>query len=99
MVQFPVRVLLIMTLTKRVKVCLCLCFLHLWLNHPFVVLAKLHVYLIFSADGYSIYLKGLPMNATEALLDEVFNKFGTIKNDGIQVRSNRVGSNIPILIN
>lgn len=61
--------------------------------------AKLHVYLIFSADGYSIYLKGLPMNATEALLEEVFNKFGTIKNDGIQVRSNRVGSNIPILIN
>ncbi|KAL2239678.1 UNVERIFIED_CONTAM: Nuclear transport factor 2 [Sesamum indicum] len=41
------------------------------------------------ADGYSIYIKGLPMNATEALLEEVFKKFGTIKNDGIQVRSNR----------
>lgn len=30
------------------------------------------------------------MNATESLLEEVFNKFGTIKADGIQVRSNRV---------
>ncbi|XP_042014984.1 nuclear transport factor 2-like [Salvia splendens] len=41
------------------------------------------------ADGFSIYIKGLPMNATEALLEDIFNKFGTIKNDGIQVRSNR----------
>ncbi|KAL1557499.1 myosin ATPase [Salvia divinorum] len=41
------------------------------------------------ADGYSIYIKGLPMNATESLLEEVFKKFGTIKPDGIQVRSNR----------
>ncbi|EPS68058.1 hypothetical protein M569_06714, partial [Genlisea aurea] len=41
------------------------------------------------ADGYSIYIKGLPMNATAVLLEEVFNQFGMIKNDGIQVRSNR----------
>ncbi|KAI3450834.1 hypothetical protein Pfo_007499 [Paulownia fortunei] len=41
------------------------------------------------ADGYSIYIKGLPMNATDTLLEEVFKKFGTIKSDGIQVRSNR----------
>ncbi|XP_051131968.1 nuclear transport factor 2-like [Andrographis paniculata] len=41
------------------------------------------------ADGCSIYIKGLPMNATESLLEEIFKKFGTIKNDGIQVRSNR----------
>ncbi|KAL6555640.1 hypothetical protein OROHE_007312 [Orobanche hederae] len=41
------------------------------------------------ADGYSIYIRGLPMNATESLLEEVFKKFGTIKNDGIQVRSNK----------
>ncbi|XP_047944106.1 nuclear transport factor 2-like isoform X2 [Salvia hispanica] len=41
------------------------------------------------ADGYSIYIRGLPMNATESLLEEVFKKFGTIKPDGIQVRSNR----------
>lgn len=39
------------------------------------------------------------MSATEALLEEVFSKFGTIKNDGIQVRSNRVCSGILILIN
>ncbi|XP_075519622.1 nuclear transport factor 2-like [Primulina tabacum] len=41
------------------------------------------------ADGYSVYIKGLPMNATEASLEEIFKKFGTIKIDGIQVRSNR----------
>ncbi|XP_073039293.1 nuclear transport factor 2-like, partial [Primulina eburnea] len=41
------------------------------------------------ADGYSVYIKGLPMNATEAVLEEIFKKFGTIKIDGIQVRSNR----------
>lgn len=34
------------------------------------------------------------MSATESLLEEVFKKFGTIKSDGIQVRSNRVCSNL-----
>ncbi|KAL6506535.1 hypothetical protein OROGR_024716 [Orobanche gracilis] len=43
------------------------------------------------AEGYSIYIKGLPMNATDSLLDEVFKKFGIIKNDGIQVRSKQQG--------
>ncbi|MCD7452290.1 hypothetical protein HAX54_016122, partial [Datura stramonium] len=41
------------------------------------------------ADGYSIYIKGLPMSATVALLADEFKKFGPIKNGGIQVRSNR----------
>ncbi|GJV55456.1 Ras GTPase-activating protein-binding protein 1-like protein isoform X1 [Tanacetum coccineum] len=41
------------------------------------------------ADGYSIYIKGLPMSATPAMLDDEFKKFGTIKSNGIQVRSNR----------
>ncbi|XP_022858921.1 uncharacterized protein LOC111379716 [Olea europaea var. sylvestris] len=41
------------------------------------------------ADGHSIYIKGLPMNATESLLEDVFKDFGPIKSDGIQVRSNR----------
>ncbi|XP_073146764.1 nuclear transport factor 2-like isoform X2 [Henckelia pumila] len=41
------------------------------------------------ADGYSIYVKGLPMSATVGMLEEVFKKFGTIKSDGIQVRSLR----------
>ncbi|KAL8516568.1 hypothetical protein ACS0TY_015004 [Phlomoides rotata] len=41
------------------------------------------------SDGYSIYIKGLPMTASEALLEDVFKKFGSIKKDGIQVRSNR----------
>ncbi|CAA3011172.1 G3BP isoform X2 [Olea europaea subsp. europaea] len=42
------------------------------------------------ADGHSIYIKGLPMNATESLLEDVFKDFGPIKSDGIQVRSNRL---------
>ncbi|KAL4587938.1 hypothetical protein LXL04_000815 [Taraxacum kok-saghyz] len=41
------------------------------------------------ADGYSIYIKGLPMSATPAMLDDEFKKFGPIKTNGIQVRSNR----------
>lgn len=40
-------------------------------------------------DGYSIYIKGLPMNATASLLENEFKKFGPIKSGGIQVRSNR----------
>ncbi|XP_019178704.1 PREDICTED: putative G3BP-like protein isoform X8 [Ipomoea nil] len=41
------------------------------------------------ADGYSIYIKGLPLSATVSLLAEEFKKFGPIKDGGIQVRSNR----------
>ncbi|XP_047967718.1 nuclear transport factor 2-like isoform X1 [Salvia hispanica] len=41
------------------------------------------------ADGFSVYIKGLPMNATEALLGDIFTKFGNITNNGIQVRSNK----------
>ncbi|KAM7521843.1 hypothetical protein LguiA_011745 [Lonicera macranthoides] len=40
-------------------------------------------------DGYSIYIKGLPLNATPAQLEDEFKKFGPIKSGGIQVRSNR----------
>ncbi|KAJ9547885.1 hypothetical protein OSB04_020428 [Centaurea solstitialis] len=42
------------------------------------------------AEGYSVYIKGLPMAATPAMLEEEFKKFGPIKPNGIQVRSNRV---------
>ncbi|WJX81620.1 myosin ATPase [Trifolium repens] len=38
------------------------------------------------AEGYSIYVKGLPGNATPALLENEFKKFGPIKSGGIQVR-------------
>ncbi|KAA8550589.1 hypothetical protein F0562_002273 [Nyssa sinensis] len=41
------------------------------------------------ADGYSIYIKGLPLNAIPPLLEDEFKRFGPIKNGGIQVRSNR----------
>ncbi|PKU77565.1 putative G3BP-like protein [Dendrobium catenatum] len=40
------------------------------------------------AEGYSIYIKRLPLNATCAQLEEVFKIFGPIKPNGIQVRRN-----------
>ncbi|KAJ0751247.1 putative Ras GTPase-activating protein-binding protein [Helianthus annuus] len=42
-----------------------------------------------SDDGHSIYIRNLPMNATVAQLEEEFKKFGPIKSDGVQVRSNK----------
>ncbi|WOL02505.1 ras GTPase-activating protein-binding protein 1-like isoform X1 [Canna indica] len=42
------------------------------------------------ADGYSIYVKSLPLDATPAQLEEEFKKFGPIKPDGIQVRSHKL---------
>ncbi|XVF81231.1 hypothetical protein PTKIN_Ptkin15bG0139400 [Pterospermum kingtungense] len=41
------------------------------------------------AEGPSIYVKGLPLNATASMLEDEFKKFGPIKNDGIQVRSQK----------
>ncbi|KAI7743743.1 hypothetical protein M8C21_017712, partial [Ambrosia artemisiifolia] len=41
------------------------------------------------ADGFSVYIKGLPMSATPVMLEDEFKKFGPIKPNGIQVRSNR----------
>jgi RNA recognition motif-containing protein len=43
-----------------------------------------------TAEGYSIYVKGLPGNATPALLENEFKKFGPIKSGGIQVRCQKV---------
>lgn len=40
-------------------------------------------------DGHSIYVKGLPLNASITLLENEFKKFGPIKNNGIQVRSQK----------
>ncbi|KAE8697278.1 RNA binding protein, putative isoform 2 [Hibiscus syriacus] len=41
------------------------------------------------AEGHSIYVRNLPYNATPAQLEETFKKFGPIKHNGIQVRSNK----------
>ncbi|KAK9159925.1 hypothetical protein Syun_006266 [Stephania yunnanensis] len=41
------------------------------------------------ADGHSIYIKGLPLNATPSQLEEEFKRFGPIKSGGVQVRSNK----------
>lgn len=42
------------------------------------------------ADGHSIYVKSLPLNATPAQLEEEFKKFGPIKPNGVQVRSHKM---------
>ncbi|ONK58394.1 uncharacterized protein A4U43_C09F11880 [Asparagus officinalis] len=42
------------------------------------------------ADGYSIYIKSLPLSATPAQLEEEFKKFGPIRPGGIQVRSHKM---------
>lgn len=44
----------------------------------------------FTAEGHSIYIRNLPYNASETQLEEEFKKFGLIKHNGIQVRSNKV---------
>ncbi|XP_010246716.1 PREDICTED: ras GTPase-activating protein-binding protein 1-like isoform X2 [Nelumbo nucifera] len=40
-------------------------------------------------DGHSIYIRNLPLNATPAQLEEEFKRFGPIKVNGVQVRSNK----------
>ncbi|KAL0450463.1 UNVERIFIED_CONTAM: Nuclear transport factor 2 [Sesamum latifolium] len=40
-------------------------------------------------EGHSIYIRNLPLNATVAQLEAEFKKFGTIKPNGVQVRSNK----------
>ncbi|KAL1215116.1 Nuclear transport factor 2 [Cardamine amara subsp. amara] len=42
-------------------------------------------------DGHSIYVRNLPFDSTPTQLEEVFKKFGAIKHEGIQVRSNKQG--------
>lgn len=37
-------------------------------------------------EGPSVYLKGLPMNATHALVENEFKKFGNIRSGGIQIK-------------
>lgn len=52
---------------------------------------KCNILIIFiSAEGHSIYVRNLPFDATVDQLEEEFKKFGPIKRDGIQVRSNKV---------
>ncbi|GMJ00049.1 hypothetical protein like AT5G60980 [Hibiscus trionum] len=43
------------------------------------------------AEGHSIYVRNLPYTASPAQLELAFKKFGPIKNNGIQVRSNKQG--------
>uniref|UniRef100_A0ACD5UZ69 Uncharacterized protein n=2 Tax=Avena sativa TaxID=4498 RepID=A0ACD5UZ69_AVESA len=41
-------------------------------------------------DALAVYVKNLPLNATPSQLEEEFKRFGTIKPDGIQVRSHKI---------
>ncbi|EOY22087.1 PREDICTED: ras GTPase-activating protein-binding protein 1 isoform X2 [Theobroma cacao] len=41
------------------------------------------------AEGHSIYVRNLPYAAMPAQLEEAFKKFGPIKRNGIQVRTNK----------
>ncbi|MCL7032203.1 hypothetical protein MKW94_008344 [Papaver nudicaule] len=40
-------------------------------------------------EGYSIYIKNLPITATDELVEKEFKSFGPIKQGGVQVRSNK----------
>ncbi|CAI9752746.1 unnamed protein product [Fraxinus pennsylvanica] len=40
-------------------------------------------------EGHSIYIRNLPLNITVAQLESEFKKFGPIKQNGVQVRSNK----------
>ncbi|GAB2296926.1 hypothetical protein Dimus_031028 [Dionaea muscipula] len=40
-------------------------------------------------EGYSIYVRNLPLNVTVSQLEAEFQKFGPIRRGGVQVRSNR----------
>ncbi|KAK4477569.1 hypothetical protein RD792_016802 [Penstemon davidsonii] len=40
-------------------------------------------------EGHSIYIRNLPLNLTVAQLEAEFKKFGPIKQNGVQVRSNK----------
>ncbi|CAI0561130.1 unnamed protein product [Linum tenue] len=42
-----------------------------------------------TAEGPSIYVKGLPFDANHALIENEFKKFGIIRSGGIQVKNNK----------
>lgn len=57
----------------------------------FTFILKCNILLVLiTAEGHSIYVRNLPFDATVEQLEEEFKKFGPIKRDGIQVRSNKV---------
>ncbi|XP_020100715.1 ras GTPase-activating protein-binding protein 2-like isoform X1 [Ananas comosus] len=41
-------------------------------------------------EGYSVYIRNLPLNATAEQVEEEFKKFGTIKPGGVQVRNHKI---------
>lgn len=59
-------------------------------SHYLVANLNNHI-LILAVEGYSIYIRNLPLGVTVEELDLEFKKFGPIKQGGIQVRNNKVG--------
>ncbi|KAK4792852.1 hypothetical protein SAY86_023287 [Trapa natans] len=47
---------------------------------------------------HSIFVGNLPLDATEAMLEAAFKRFGSIKCNGIQVRSSKVGYLLPSFV-
>uniref|UniRef100_A0A2P2LUM8 RNA binding protein n=1 Tax=Rhizophora mucronata TaxID=61149 RepID=A0A2P2LUM8_RHIMU len=99
----PAQMQLKMVMSKRVKVfnprisslqalfCLVLlcCAPHiLAFVHVFIDSAFEYTFLC-AVGGPSIYVKGLPLDAMPALLENEFKKFGPIRPGGIQVRSQK----------
>lgn len=46
--------------------------------------------LLLTVEGHSIYIRNLPLSVTVSQLEAEFQKFGAIKQNGVQVRSNKV---------
>ncbi|KAK8943492.1 hypothetical protein KSP40_PGU001492 [Platanthera guangdongensis] len=57
---------------------------------PSIGLEQKMSYASIVSAHHSIYIKNLPLNATPAQLEEAFQKFGSIRPSGIQVRSNKL---------
>lgn len=51
--------------------------------------------LLIAAKGHSIFVGNLPDSATVDQLKLIFEQFGPVKLDGIQVRSQKVSLNSP----
>lgn len=53
-------------------------------------MGSLQTYILYSADGRSVYVKNLPMSITAQQLEEEFAKFGPVKVGGVNVRNQKV---------
>lgn len=64
--------------------------IEVYIGYVFIWCAQKILSCSLAVEGHSIYIGGLPLSATDTQLEEEFKKFGAIKPNGIQVRSNKV---------